>query len=238
MKKVLIAEDEEMLSLIIKDALEIKGFEVATAGNGEDALTLVKSFEPDLLILDIMMPKISGYEVATTIRKTNQHLPILFLSAKSQTVDVLKGFESGANDYVKKPFSIDELMARIRVLIKNSPLDPEPENRSKKQTAADGYVFMKDGSKLLKVNFEDITYIEAERDYANLFRGEKKTLISSHLKEIESLLPKELFIRVHRSFIVSVKAISAIKGSTLDIGKKEIPIGSNYKDEVYRVLGL
>ena len=118
MHKLLLVEDEDMLSMIIKDTLETKGFQVMTAHNGAEALAIYDKFIPDIAVLDIMMEGMSGYEVATEIRKKNEFIPLLFLSAKSQTADVLKGFEAGANDYMKKPFSIDELLARLQVLLR------------------------------------------------------------------------------------------------------------------------
>ncbi len=119
-KKILLAEDEEMLGGIVRDTLEAHGFEVALASDGKIALSLFQSFSPDLIILDVMMPERSGYEVAEIIRKTDKLVPIIFLTAKSQTVDVLKGFSIGANDYVKKPFSLEELVARVQVLLRNA----------------------------------------------------------------------------------------------------------------------
>ncbi len=119
-RKILLVEDEEMLSLIIKDLLVIKKFTVEISGNGKDAIRKFDQFKPNLVVLDIMIPGISGYEVATYIRKKNSKIPIIFLSAKSQTSDVLKGFEIGGNDYLKKPFSMEELLARIEVLFNSS----------------------------------------------------------------------------------------------------------------------
>ena len=120
MKKILIAEDEEMLASIIRDTLESKGFKVQLAKNGKEAISYFQTFSPDLVVLDVMMPEANGYEVGEFIRKTNKQIPIIFLTAKTQTVDVLKGFSIGANDYVKKPFSLDELIARIQVLLQNN----------------------------------------------------------------------------------------------------------------------
>ncbi|CAN5191603.1 response regulator transcription factor [soil metagenome] len=117
-KKILLVEDEEMLALITKDMLELKNYKVEIAKDGKMALTKFSNFKPDLVILDIMIPTISGYEVATTIRKKNQKVPIIFLSAKSQTTDVLKGFDLGANDYLTKPFSMEELLARVSVQLR------------------------------------------------------------------------------------------------------------------------
>lgn len=240
MKTILIAEDDPVLANIIKDALEIKGFTAMVASDGADALNLFNSVAFDLAVLDIMMPKMNGYDVARNIRKSNELVPIVFLSAKSQTIDVLKGFETGANDYIRKPFSIDELVVRINALIKKQPtitLDVTEQTFSPTINKED-FVFMKDGNTLIKVNFIDITYIEADRDYSNLYRGKNKTLISSHLKEIEAMLPKNQFLRVHRSFIVSKNAIVAIRGNSINIGDKELPIGSNYKSAVLEALGI
>ncbi len=113
--KVLIAEDESALGHIIRESLEERGFHVILCANGAIALEKVNTMKPDMVVLDIMMPKMDGLTVARKIRLTDQQLPILFLTAKTQTKDVITGFETGANDYLKKPFSIEELIVRIRV---------------------------------------------------------------------------------------------------------------------------
>lgn len=115
MKKILFAEDEDMLATIVKDTLESSGFDVHHAKDGNAAIDSLQNFSADLYILDIMMPHASGFEVAEAIRRNDRKTPIIFLSAKSQTVDVLKGFSIGANDYVKKPFSLEELVARVHM---------------------------------------------------------------------------------------------------------------------------
>jgi two-component system, OmpR family, response regulator VicR len=119
MKKILIAEDEDMLSVIIRDTLEVKGFQVKAARNGNEAVAFAQSFKPDLIVLDVMMPELNGYEAAIEIRRRDESVPIIFLTAKTQATDVLKGFDSGANDYMRKPFSLDELIARINVQLKS-----------------------------------------------------------------------------------------------------------------------
>jgi DNA-binding response OmpR family regulator len=124
MRKILVAEDEEMLSVIIRDTLEVKGYQVKLASNGNEAVSFFDSFHPDLLILDVMMPGRGGFEVAELIRKKNATVPIIFLTAKTQTADVLKGFSTGANDYIRKPFSLDELIARIQVHLQGRSILP------------------------------------------------------------------------------------------------------------------
>jgi DNA-binding response OmpR family regulator len=115
--KVLYVEDEQFLGKIVKDTLEGRGFEVQMATDGLQALQLLEKFTPEICVLDIMLPKMDGYTLAQEIRKQHANLPILFLTAKTQTEDLLKGFELGGNDYVRKPFSLEELLARINNLL-------------------------------------------------------------------------------------------------------------------------
>jgi len=118
--KILLAEDELSLGQIIADSLESKGFEIIYCIDGEDAWERFNNTKPDILVLDVMMPKKDGFTLAKEIRKTNNTIPILFLTAKSQTEDVVKGFHSGGNDYLKKPFSMEELIVRIESLLKRT----------------------------------------------------------------------------------------------------------------------
>jgi DNA-binding response OmpR family regulator len=115
--KVLLAEDEASLGMIVKESLETRGFTVFHAENGEDAFEIYKKENPDILVLDVMMPKKDGFTLAKEIRLDNKKIPIIFLTAKSQTSDVLEGFNHGGNDYLKKPFSMEELIVRIKSLL-------------------------------------------------------------------------------------------------------------------------
>jgi len=117
MSKVLLIEDEWQLGQIVKDSLEMRGFEMLYAQDGVEGLQLYREHHPDVVVLDIMMPNMDGFSVTTEIRKEDKHTPIIFLTAKSQTTDVVKGFELGGNDYLKKPFSMDELIVRIKALL-------------------------------------------------------------------------------------------------------------------------
>lgn len=115
--KVLLAEDEETLAMIVKESLETRNFEIATAHNGVEALNKYLNGQFDVLVLDIMMPEKDGLTLAREIRQINKQIPIIFLTAKSQVQDVVEGFQSGANDYLKKPFSMEELIVRIQALV-------------------------------------------------------------------------------------------------------------------------
>lgn len=117
---VLLAEDEPALGQIIKESLETRDFEVTHCLDGKTALDVFIKIIPDVLVIDVMMPVKDGLTVVKEIRMFNKEIPILFLTSKSQAADVVLGFEAGGNDYLKKPFSIEELIARINNLMRRS----------------------------------------------------------------------------------------------------------------------
>ena len=114
---ILLAEDELALGTIVKESLETRGFEVLYAKDGEEAKTMYLNHKPQLLVLDVMMPKKDGFTLVKEIRKVDDRIPIIVLTAKSRTEDVVEGFGYGANDYLKKPFSMEELIVRIQALL-------------------------------------------------------------------------------------------------------------------------
>lgn len=118
--KILYVEDEEALAKIVKETLENRGYYVTWVADGAGVEPLLQNFVPDICILDIMLPYKDGYSISHIIRKNFPKIPIIFLSAKVMTEDVLKGFKSGGNDYVKKPFSLEELLVRIENLLQLS----------------------------------------------------------------------------------------------------------------------
>lgn len=115
--KIILAEDEPALAQIIKESLETRDFKVFLCKNGEEAFSEFLKNKPDILVLDVMMPKKDGFTLAQEIRKTDKKTAIIFLTAKSQTQDVVDGFHFGGNDYLKKPFSMEELIVRIHALL-------------------------------------------------------------------------------------------------------------------------
>jgi two-component system response regulator TrcR len=117
---ILLIEDEPVLASIIKESLESRGFEVALAGNGTEGWSLYHSLKPELCVVDVMLPKKDGFTLVREIRSVNQQIPLIFLTARTQTEDVLKGLELGADDYMKKPFSMEELILRIKALLRRN----------------------------------------------------------------------------------------------------------------------
>ncbi|WP_433777563.1 response regulator transcription factor [Microbacterium sp. gxy059] len=118
--RVLVVDDEQMLTDLLSMALRMEGWEVRTASSGFDALQGVKEFSPDVLVLDIMMPDLDGMEVLQRLRQQGDTVPVLFLTAKDAVADRVAGLTAGGDDYVTKPFSLEEVVARLRALLRRA----------------------------------------------------------------------------------------------------------------------
>ena len=163
--KVLLVEDDSTLSFIIQDALIREGFDVVCASNGEAGLELFKESNPDIIVADVMMPKMDGFTMVRQVRLIAPDLPVLFLTARTAVEDVVKGFELGANDYLRKPFQILELVVRIKALLKR--------NRQRKPEDT------------------DITLCDCRLDFAyQRLTVDKETIELTH---IEAIIIDELF---------------------------------------------
>ncbi len=210
--KILYVEDELFLGKIVKESLESRGFEVVMEGDGAKVLDLFIKIKPDICVLDIMLPNKDGFTIADEIRKINEAVPIIFLSAKVQTDDVLKGFTVGCTDYIRKPFSMEELIVRIQNSLR---LRIEPELKNAAESVSFGkFTFhlnrqiLSNGkeekklsyreSELLKVLYENREKIIDRRDILNLLWGNDSffnsrnldvyiTKIRSYLKEDPAL---------------------------------------------------
>ena len=132
---ILYVEDEPFLGRIVKESLESREFEVNMAQDGGEAIKMFAKVNPDICVLDVMLPQKDGYSIAKEIRAINPNIPIIFVTAKTQTEDLLKGFESGGNDYLRKPFSMEELIVRINNLIK---ISGNGKSKSGRETLAFG----------------------------------------------------------------------------------------------------
>jgi DNA-binding response OmpR family regulator len=119
-RTILVIEDEPHIALGLKDALEFEGFRVLTADTGKQGIVLAKQEHPDAILLDLMLPDLNGYQVCEDVRHADQFVPIIMLTAKSQEADKIRGLGAGADDYVTKPFSVGELVARIRAIFRRT----------------------------------------------------------------------------------------------------------------------
>lgn len=128
--KVLYVEDEPFLAKIVKESLESRSFEVHMEADGLMGLSAFRQFQPDICVLDVMLPKKNGFDLGKSIRQLDPNIPIIFLTAKNQTADVVQGFQAGGNDYIRKPFSMEELiirMSNLLHLVKGKAKAPRPD---------------------------------------------------------------------------------------------------------------
>jgi len=130
-RRILVVEDEPDIARGLRDALEFEQFEVTTTGLGREAIRLVRERNPDLVILDLMLPDSNGFTVCEDIRRTHPVIPIIMLTARSQETDKIRGLEVGADDYVTKPFSIGELVARVNAMFRRLTRSTSPDDAIK-----------------------------------------------------------------------------------------------------------
>src|SRR5450755_83709 len=128
-KTILVIDDEPHITLGLKDALEFEGFRVVTAGTGKEGAQLARQEHPHAILLDLMLPDVNGYQVCEDVRRFDAFVPIIMLTAKSQEADKIRGLDAGADDYVTKPFSVGELIARLRAIFRRAarPTETAPE---------------------------------------------------------------------------------------------------------------
>jgi DNA-binding response OmpR family regulator len=193
--KVLYIEDELFLAKIVKESLEGRGFEVLMEGDGDRVIALYKKEKPDICVLDIMLPGKDGFSIADEIRKINAEVPIIFLTAKTQTEDVVKGFSLGGNDYIRKPFSMEELIVRIQHLLRIKNEQPQKItsdtinfgaytfqlNRQVLSNGKDDRKLSFRESELLKLLYENRERIIDRRDILNLLWGNDSFFNSRNL---------------------------------------------------------
>jgi two-component system LytT family response regulator len=204
---------------------------VGTSLNPIEALQMVPKLKVDLVFLDIQMPELSGMDF---IKAINGKAKVILTTAYSEFA--LEGFELEVVDYLLKPVRFPRFLAAVQKVVKQT----EGGTDAPKEDAADDYIFVKTESKgkLLKVNLEDIDYIEGMKNYVAIVRGQQKTLVYTSMKEIEEHLPQKQFIRVHKSFIIPIARITGIEGNLVRLKNvaSEILIGENYKADLMEII--
>jgi two-component system response regulator TrcR len=161
MMKVLIVEDERTLSMIISDTLRDEGFDVVQAYDGNQGVSCLRVHRPDVIIADVMMPNMDGFEMVRQIRKSDKATPVLFLTARSSIDDLVTGFKIGANDYLKKPFKMQELIIRVKALV-NRAMQSEEIQADKTYEIGD-FLFNPSAQTLnLNGNLKELSYMESE----------------------------------------------------------------------------
>ncbi len=233
-----LAIDDEPLALnVIKEFCGKVSFVnlLATCSNAVDAIKILNEQKVDLLLIDINMPHISGLEFIKTL--VNPPL-IIFTTAYSE--HALEGFELDAVDYLVKPIPFERFLKALNKAQELYGLRTQRNQGNQAQHVPEEHtpkhMMVKVEYSMVKIDFKDIKYIEGVKDYLKIVLSGKSVLTKSTMKNIEDKLPSKQFIRVHKSYIVSLQNIEKIERNRIIYGDKYVPIGDMYKDDFYRVL--
>jgi DNA-binding LytR/AlgR family response regulator len=244
---VLVVEDESIVSKDIQHSLKKLGYNVVgSASTGEKAIELAIELKPDVVLMDIMLKgDLTGIDAAEKI-KENLEVPVIYLTAYADEATLAKAKVTEPYGYIIKPFKEIDIHTSIEMAIykhsKESEVRKERdmlfslvENKESKD-----FIFVKSNSRLVKLKTSDIYFVEALKDYVVINALSSRYTIHSTMKDIEKKLPSDLFIRVHRSFIVALDKIAAIEQPNLILenDKKVIPIGGSYKDDLSKRINL
>jgi DNA-binding LytR/AlgR family response regulator len=232
-----IADDEPIARDIIQSYCnQLPYLEViASCGNALEAKLALQNNKVDLLFLDINMPVMDGITFLKSLK--NQPQVILTTAYKEYA---LHAFELSVVDYLLKPFSldrfmmaVDKAMERLQPVTNTVLVQPNHE-----KTVTEDFIFIKTDRKIFKIQFADLLYAEAAGNFTRIVTVSQMFTPSMTFSSVEELLPGNIFLRVHRSFIINKSKISHIEGNRVFIGEKEIPIGSNYKEGFLKEIGL
>lgn len=250
MYNVLIVDDEFLARKLLQGYVE-KMPELTLAGtaqNAFEAFSFVKEHPVDILLLDIHMPDLNGIELARTLHDVPA---IIFTTAYSEYA--LESYEVSAVDYLLKPITLPRFMQAIEKAIlrisntapaatpagtKNPP-SPRQETGAEPAAAPSGqYLMVKADYRLYKINFEDLLYVEGQHEYVSFYTKAKRITALYSLKSLEEQLPADQFVRVHKSYIVSIANISEVEQLSVTVAGQKLPIGGSYRDALLQRLGI
>ena len=197
-------------------------------------IDLIKKGKIDLLFLDIQMPDITGLDFLRTLDK--QPL-VIFTTAYKEYA--LEGYEFNVTDYLLKPFSFERFLKAVNKVseaLENKTSYPETEQPSPK--LYDDYLTIRADRKHYKINYDNLIYIEGQKAYVTFHTSNKKITALASLKELEEKLPEKKFIRIHKSYIVSIKHIDSLEGNLIEINKNQLPVGKSYRKAIEKVFGI
>lgn len=237
MIKAIIVDDEplalEVLETFISRIPEIQL--VKKCENAFEANEALKNNHVDLMFLDIQMPQLSGIDFLKTLSN-----PPCVIFTTAYPDYAVEGFELNAVDYLLKPISLERFMKAVNKVSEKLAAKRSDNENNHSADVVDDFFFVKADKKLVKINFDDILYIEGLKDYVIIRQETGRVITLQTMKSLEDRLPVTKFKRVHRSFIVNIKKITAILGNMVELmegGKvKQLPIGKNYRDELLEMI--
>lgn len=239
MIRCLIVDDEPLALHILEDYISKIPFLqlVKATTNPIEALTLVQEKLVDLVFLDVQMPELTGIQF---LRIANGKAKVILTTAYPQYA--LEGYELDVIDYLLKPIAFDRFFKSVQkaqgvLQPAAAPVQQEPAQKQQKQNDfLSDFIFVKTEHKIQKVYLNDILFIEGLKDYISIFTPAERIITLQNMKKMEDALPERNFIRVHKSYIVSINKIDSIERSRIFIGDKIIPVGDTYREEFFKIV--
>lgn len=238
--RCLVIDDERLARDYIKNYIsKIPELELLGDFNSPlKATELIKSGKVDLLFLDIQMPDITGVEF---IKSLNKKPEVIFTTAFQEYA--LEGFNLSAVDYLLKPFSFERFFQAVNKVIdkfeiKSEVSDTESLPLQTQTSYSDNYLTIRADRKFYKINFNELKYIEGQKAYVTFYANNRKITALASLKELEEALPKSLFIRIHKSYIVAISEINSLEGNMIEVDGIQLPVGKSYKEAVLKLFGM
>ena len=242
--KILLVEDDMIIATDISLLLDEQGYEiVGICTRAEHALETIESNDIDIVLMDINLKgQMNGIKASAIILK-NQGPPVIFLTSNTDDATFQQAIETNPYAFISKPFNQADLVRTVEVTWRRVLVEKEEEVITPAEdhiSIMDDRLFIRHKNEMVKVYLKDILYVEADRSYCHLITEDQKYFLSTTLLKIESQLPENLFVRIHRSFVVNLKKIDSIGESHtyLTIQGKQLPISRRMKDGVLKHLKL
>ena len=236
MIRCLVVDDEPLALHILEDYISKMPFLqlVKVTTNPIEALQLVQEGNVDLVFLDVQMPELTGIQF---LRIANGKSKVILTTAYSQYA--LEGYELDVIDYLLKPIAFDRFFKSVQKAQTIIQPSAKPEIKVEAVAQSDflsDFIFVKTEHKIQKVYLNDILFIEGLKDYISIFTPAERIITLQNMKKMEDALPEKHFIRVHKSYIVSINKIDSIERSRIFIGDKIIPVGDTYREDFFKII--
>jgi two-component system LytT family response regulator len=231
--RCLIVDDEPPAREIIRHyATQVPGLAIAgECENAVQAFAFLQQQAVDIIFLDIHMPQLNGNDFVKALSNPPR---IIFTTAFSEYA--LEGFELNAVDYLVKPIRFERFLKAVQKAFSTTDLKMSSELSATYEKKSESFIYVRADRKMVKVLLNDILYIESMKDYIKIISGKGVVITKQSISSIEAMLPEKEFVRVHRSYIVSLNKIKSFTNEIMEIDKMEIPIGKLYRNEVMKML--
>jgi len=230
--RCIIVDDEPLARELIRGHItKLENFEiVAECDNAMKAVDALRNHQVDLMFLDIKMPQITGIEFLKTLKNPPR---VIITTAYSQYA--LEGFELDVVDYLMKPVTFERFFKAVnKYFLSSGSQSITVENESGFEDTA--FIYVKENKKIIKIYLREIHFIEGLNEYIRIHTENRRVVVKSSLQAIEKKLPPELFIRIHKSYIVAIPRIRAFNATTIELDNAKLRIGRNYKNQVFSAL--